>query len=232
MKKSFLPNEWKQALSRRPRSLVLVYGVLRVLVTALLLLSLLRGQSRNAALCLLSLVLFLLPEALARILNLALPAVLETVILLFIFSAEILGELGDFYVRFPRWDMLLHSVCGFLSAAVGFSMIDLLNRNSRVQSGLTPLFCAAAAFCFSMTVGVFWEFFEFFMDLVFHTNMQKDTLLGPGLDIGLYDTMEDLLVNAAGAAVFSLLGYCRSKQQMLCRFAEQWIPIFRSLPDE
>jgi hypothetical protein len=33
------------------------------------------------------------------------------------------------------------------------------------------------AFCFSMTIGVLWEFFEFGMDVIFRTDMQKDTIL-------------------------------------------------------
>src|SRR5699024_8786150 len=42
---------------------------------------------------------------------------------------------------------------------------------------LSPLFLAIVAFCFSMTVGVLWEFFEFGADQVMGTDMQKDFIV-------------------------------------------------------
>ena len=96
--------------------------------------------------------------------------------LLFIFSAEILGEISSFYVLFPFWDTTLHTLNGFLAAAIGFSLVDLLNRSDRVKFDLSPLFLSITAFCFSMTIGVLWEFFEFAMDQFFALDMQKDTI--------------------------------------------------------
>ena len=78
---------------------------------------------------------------------------------------------------FPRWDDLLHTTNGFLAAAVGFALIDILNRHENVKMSLSPAFVAGVAFCFSMTIGVLWEFFEFLMDYFFGKDMQKDTWL-------------------------------------------------------
>src|SRR5699024_12414567 len=39
------------------------------------------------------------------------------------------------------------------------------------------VFLAIVAFCFSMTVGVLWEFFECAMDRFFGMDMQKDTII-------------------------------------------------------
>ena len=128
-------------------------------------------------LMILTLILLLLPSALERSLHIDLPDTLEIVILLFIYAAEILGEIQDFYITFPYWDTMLHTMNGFLCAAIGFALVDLLNRNERVSLHLSPFFMAVVAFCFSMTVGVVWEFFEFFMDHVFLMDMQKDTIL-------------------------------------------------------
>ena len=108
------------------------------------------------------------------------------IILLFIFSAEILGEIQAFYIKFPLWDTILHSLNGFLAAAIGFSLVDLMNKDTRIKFQLSPLFMAIVAFCFSMTIGVLWEFFEFFMDLWFHTDMQKDTVVN-----AIYSTLLD-----------------------------------------
>ena len=160
-------------------------------------------------------------------------------IILFIFAAEILGEVREYYINIPHWDTMLHTINGFLMGAIGFSMIDILNRNDKIHFAMTPAFVAVVAVCFSMTIGVLWEFFEFGMDVFFHTDMQKDTVLniissvnmnpegtneavsaavrsmvinggeytfGGYLDIGLFDTMKDLLVNFIGAIAFSILG--------------------------
>ena len=106
-----------------------------------------------------------------------LPTVLEIIILVFIFAAEILGEISEFYLMFPFWDTVLHTMNGFLAAAIGFSLVDLLNRSERTVFSLSPLFMAIVAFCFSMTIGVIWEFFEFGMDQIGGFDMQKDTVI-------------------------------------------------------
>ena len=154
-----------------------VYFVLRLSVVATLVAQIFNRNFENVMLCVLTLILLLLPSALERSLHIDLPDTLEIVILLFIYAAEILGEIQAFYITFPYWDTMLHTMNGFLCAAIGFALVDLLNRNERVSLHLSPFFMAVVAFCFSMTVGVVWEFFEFFMDHVFLMDMQKDTIL-------------------------------------------------------
>ena len=100
----------------------------------------------------------------------------QAIIFAFIFAAEILGEVNHYYVRFPGWDTMLHTMNGFLCAAIGFSLIYLLNRSSQ-EFNLSPFYLATVAFCFSMTVGVIWEFFECSMDLFFGLDMQKDFIV-------------------------------------------------------
>ena len=114
---------------------------------------------------------------LERKLDIALPNTLEIIILLFIYAAEIMGEIGAYYVTFPYWDTVLHTLNGFLCAAIGFSLLDILNRHNSARFHLSPLYLAIVAFCFSMTVGVIWEFFECTMDQLFFLDMQKDTVV-------------------------------------------------------
>ena len=154
-----------------------VYLVLRVLVILTLISQFLHGNFENVFFCVLSLVLFLMPTILERQLQIDLPNVLEIVILLFIFSAWILGEVQTYYTIIPYWDTMLHTLNGFLCAAIGFALVDILNRTERVSLNLSPFYMAVVAFCFSMTVGVMWEFFEFAMDHFLHFDMQKDTIL-------------------------------------------------------
>mgnify|MGYP002802631180 FL=1 len=131
----------------------------------------------NMFVCVLSLVLFCVPMLIERSLDIDIPPLMEAIIYCFIFAAEILGEINSFYTIIPGWDTMLHTINGFLVAAVGFSLVDLFNRSERFTFKLSPLFLAIVAFCFSMTVGVLWEFFEFGADQVMGTDMQKDFIV-------------------------------------------------------
>mgnify|MGYP001656139969 CR=1 FL=1 len=260
------PRDLKAAVRRQP-AVFTVYLVLRLMVLATLVSSVIRSEYESAFICLLVLVLFMLPFFIQQNFGIELPSTLEIIILLFIFAAEILGELECYFITFPYWDSMLHTTTGFLCAATGFALIDILNRNSRIKFELSPIYVALAAFCFSMTVGVLWEFFEFGMDRLFHMDMQKDTIvhtissvmLDPTnknipitidnitsvavngqdlgfngyLDIGLYDTMEDLFVNFIGALTFSIIGYFYVRSRGKGKFAKRFIPVAKNsaMPD-
>lgn len=152
----------------------IVYIILRTLVIISLLRQFLNQNFENVLLCILTLILFLLPTIVEKELHVDFPDFFEIVIMSFIFAAEILGEINAFYTIIPGWDTMLHTLNGFLCAALGFSLVDLLNRNKHFSFSLSAGYMALTAFCFSMTVGVLWEFFEYFMDSVFLFDMQKD----------------------------------------------------------
>ena len=162
---------------REHKSSFAVYVVLRMPVLAMAILQFFNGDYENVFLCILTLVLFTLPTVIERRVRIDLPDTLEIIILLFIFSAEILGEIQAYYTYFHGWDTMLHTLNGFLCAAIGFSLVDLFNRNERFSLSLSPVFMAIVAFCFSMTIGVLWEFFECIMDSFFLLDMQKDTIV-------------------------------------------------------
>jgi hypothetical protein len=164
-------------VGKNKRRDVIVYVVLRTLVIIMMILQILNKNFENVFLCVLTLILFMIPIWVDQKLNIKLPSMLEIIIFLFIFAAEILGEVAKFYVYFKHWDTILHTLNGFLCAAIGFSLIDILNRSERFHIKLSPIFVTMIAFCFSMTVGVLWEFFEFGMDTFFNKDMQKDELV-------------------------------------------------------
>ncbi len=240
-----------------------IYLVLRILVVATMVAQFFNGNYENAMLCVLTLVLFMLPSFCERRLHIDLPDTLEVIVLLFIFSAEILGEIQEFYILIPGWDTVLHTLNGFLCAAIGFSIVNILNEDKHTSMHLSPFYMAVTAFCFSMTIGVLWEFFEWGMDNLAGLDMQKDTVLtgfntvmldpqgrnvayhvrnvtdtilvfadgstmsmglGGYLDIGLMDTMKDLLVNLIGAVVFSFFGYFYVKSKGKGKVARNFIP--------
>ena len=257
--------ELRSAIRRQP-VVFAVYLVLRLIVLASLVSAILRQEYESAFVCVLVLFLFMLPFFIQKNFGIRLPSTLEIIILLFIFAAEILGELQSYFIQYPYWDTMLHTTNGFLCAAVGFSLIDILNRDAKIKFTLSPVYVALAAFCFSMTIGVLWEFFEFGMDRLVHMDMQKDTIVHTissvmldstnsnipitidgitsvavngrdlgftgYLDIGLYDTMEDLFVNFIGATVFSVIGYFYLKHRGEGKFAKAFIPTIEETDKE
>lgn len=238
---------------------LVVFSIMRLLVAVVLIRQIMLHNYESAFLCVLTMLLLYVPCWIQLKIKIELPQPLEITILCFIFAAEVLGEINAFYVRIPGWDTVLHMINGFLMAAVGFSLTMLLNQHKREVFALSPLFLSITAFCFSMTIGVMWEFFEFGMDACFHMDMQKDTVihgiysvalditasnqvvaledirdvtingvsLGVNgyLDIGLIDTMKDLLVNFIGATVFSVIGFlCISDKAPLRFIMEAFVP--------
>ena len=245
------------------KSTLTVYLVLRALVIFSLVRAAMRLDFESVFFCVMTLVLLILPSVLTRRLHVELPSTMEIIILLFIFAAEILGELNSFYIRVPHWDTMLHTLNGFLCAAIGFALVDLLNRSDMFSFRLSPVYLAVVAFCFSMTVGVLWEFFEYTGDTFLGFDMQKDTIvhtirtveldktrsnkvitvddiadviivhsdgsqealgLGGYLDVGINDTMKDLMVNFVGAVVFSIIGFFYVQQKGKGSFAARFIP--------
>ena len=256
----------KEFYQENNKKVLTIYIILRLVVIISMIWQIFRQNWSNVFLCVLTLILFSIPYFLDKKFKIELPTVLESIILLFIFSAEILGEIQNFYGIFKHWDTILHTMNGFLCAAIGFSLIDILNRNEKIHMNLSPVFVALVAFCFSMTVGVLWEFFEFGADTFIRTDMQKDRIItsistvtlhsegknipvkvnninntiinytnqngnqenkiieGGYLDIGIIDTMKDLLVNFVGAVVFSFIGYLYIKNRDKYKFAEEFMP--------
>ena len=196
-------------MRENPR-LAAVYVILRVLVVLALVAQVFNGNFENVFLCVLTLILFSIPSFIERTVRIDIPDTLEVIILLFIFAAEILGEIQAYYVQFPYWDTMLHTLNGFLCAAIGFSLLDILNRDERLAFKLSPVYLAVVAFCFSMTIGVLWEFFECFMDQMLLLDMQKDTIVhsigsvmldpaGGNTPVAIHDITDVIVVTADGA---------------------------------
>ena len=259
------------SVNKRGTVVKTIYITLRVLTVACAVAMLFQKEYSNFLLCLFTLILFTLPDIVQQSFAVRFPTTLEVIIYCFIFAAEVLGEINNFYGLIPGWDTMLHTLNGFLCAAIGFALVDLLNRNSK-NMNLSPLYLAITAFCFSMTVGVVWEFIEFLGDQFFTVDMQKDTivsafnsiLINPTkenipvvfdhiketiiyygdnetftipngyLDIGIIDTMKDLMVNFIGALVFSTFGYfyVKARDTGAESFVEQFIPIVEKETDE
>lgn len=168
---------WAKKTMKKKRNVAVVYWLLRLSVIAIMVAQFFNHNFENVFLCMLTLVLLLMPTIMERRLKIDLPNALEIIIMLFIYAAEIMGEIHAFYTTYRGWDTMLHTMNGFLCAAIGFCLVDLFDRSEKSSLSLSPKYMAIVAFCFSMTVGVLWEFFECAMDQLLFLDMQKDTVV-------------------------------------------------------
>lgn len=215
---------------REHKSSFMVYLILRILVIVMLVLQVLNQNYENVFLCILTLLLLIVPSFVQVTFKIELPTTLEIIVLFFIFAAEILGEINEFYLLFPFWDTVLHTLNGFLAAAIGFSLVDLLNRSERTVFNLSPVFTAIVAFCFSMTIGVVWEFFEFGMDQFLGYDMQKDTVLSAITSVMLnpdgrnipvtIDQIREVMINGQplGVGGYLDIGLIDINGRLVCEF--------------
>ena len=248
---------------KRNHKAYIVYVIIQTAVVFTLIRSILEARWENVATCVFAQILLLLPPLLEKGVKINLPTTMEVVAYVFVFAAEILGEVGNYYEKFPHWDTALHTLSGFMFAAFGFCLVDIFNRNDRFSFKLAPGYLAFMAFCFSMTIGVCWELFEHTADSYLGVDMQKDTVVtsfqsvyldenksnhpvpvknikhteivcedgdtveieGGYLDIGIHDTINDLLVNLIGAVTFSLSGYFFMKFGGNSKFVESLVPV-------
>ena len=257
---------WKDVFSHK--ATLIIYVILRMLAFFALGRAFARGDLESAFCCALAIILFSMPFLVERWFRIEFSPVMEIIVLFFIYAAEILGEVESYYVRIPGWDTALHTANGFLCAAIGFALADMLNRSDNGIS-LSPAFLAIVAFCFSMTVAVLWEFVEFTGDSFFAVDMQKDFIIrafhsvtldesasnipiavndiartiiekadgstvvieGGYLDIGLRDTIKDMMVNCLGALIFSVTGYIGLKFGKDSRLARAFVPLVKRPKD-
>ena len=176
------------------KSTAILYIFLRVSVVASMVTQFIHQNYTNVFLCLLTLVLFMIPSILDKKFKIELPNTLEVLVILFVYSAEILGEIRNYYGAFPNWDTMLHTTNGFLMGAIGFSLIDILNNSKKFHLNLSPIFVSIVAFCFSMTTGVIWEFIEFGLDQTFKMDTQKDWIVDNISSVKLNESGENQVI--------------------------------------
>ena len=222
----------REQIKKEP-GLFVVYILLRTAVVGVMIAQILNKDWQNVMLCIYTLFLFTIPSFVEKNWHIDIPNTLEVIILIFIFAAEILGEIRAFYVSVPGWDTALHTITGFLSAAVGFSLVDIINRNEYTKLYLSPIYVAIAAFCFSMMLDTTASNRVVSIYGITEVSINGEDLgLGGYLDIGLIDTMKDLFVNLIGAVVFSIIGFFYIKGRGKGHFAKRFMPTLMSKKKE
>jgi hypothetical protein len=172
-----------------------------------------------------TLALSMAPTLVARWAEIHVPASFMLAVVAFVGGTLFLGEVYGFYERFWWWDVVMHGGSALGFGLIGFVFVFMLFQGDRFAAPHGAL--AFLAFCFALAIGALWEIFEYGMDSLLGTNMQKS---------GLVDTMNDLMVDVAGAAFGALSGWAYLKgrsavglQRLIGEFVERNPRYFRHI---
>jgi len=207
-----------------------IYFLFRIFIGFLLVVSILGifinveddSVSRNIFVAMQSLLLLILsfgPSFAEKKLKLQIPKFMESIFLVFIIAALLLGEIAEFFVHISWWDDVIHTASGLLIPIVAFSIINASVSNPNKRIDINPLFIAIFVFSFTMTVEVIWELFEYTVDSIVPTSNMLRTKNSITLEPyeGLYaikDTMHDIILTFIAAFIISTLGFFDSKYKL------------------
>ena len=212
----------EEKLNKRSKTNMIISNLVRIALIILYVRGWIVSDHSQDFLIILTFGMTYYPSILEKRFGVYLPNGLQIVITLFIFASQVLGEMRGFYTTVPWWDLMLHTISGTVLGMIGFLFVYLLNEKGDANVNLSPAFVIIFAFCFALTIGVFWEFFEYGSDRLFGYNMQRFRL--PGED-GLVDTMNDLIVDAVGAGIACFVGWLYIKKQndtLFNNFFDKW----------
>lgn len=183
---------------------VIITWLIRGLLLIAVLTSIIQKNYDNVFIAIIAIAGTFLPNIIERKMKVSLPISLQIIIVILIYLAGGLGEIQKFYYTVPWWDDMIHMTSGGVLAIIGIIFVYLLNKNNPKKVQLSPFFVVLFAFCFAIMVDVIWEIYEFSMDRIIGTDMQKFRL--PGSD-GLIDTMNDLITDIIGDFIVCLVSY-------------------------
>ena len=134
------------------------------------------------------------------------PRTLLILYMLFVVACLVGGEMFRLYDSLRWFDKTLHFVAGAFISIVGFSVGYGLGKTKPSDSRPSPSLMAMFAFCFSVTIGVLWEFFEFTMDNITNSNMLRWQDKSPNkFGAGLNDIMWDMIASTTSALIVCFL---------------------------
>ncbi len=193
--------------------------------------TLFRGETKNILYILSTVMLLFGPVIVGNWMKFSINPAMFTFVMFYAIT-PLLGSMYKLYYLTSWWDDLLHFSGGVVFAILGIFAAKFLNRKNKNSL----IMCAVFGFCFSLTLAVLWEFFEYGMDTFFGRDMQVDTivtyinsyLLGNEagvqgsienihsvvvngqvlegyIDIGLIDTMNDMLLECLGALIYCVI---------------------------
>lgn len=197
-----------------------LYLALTLLIRISLLIAILGAVWERAWMALfvssISFLLSFLPLFIKRTYKINLPGEIQVIIVLFIYAALFLGMAREWYARFRWWDSMMHGFSGVALGFTGFMILYILHKSGKLEA--SPSLIVLFSFCFAVAMGALWEMLEFGIDTFYASaNMQRtrtvvEVLQYNSTRIVIYDTMWDIILDAAGAFLASLGGYLYLKK--------------------
>lgn len=165
---------------------------------------------------LLMIIVTLLPLMLGKMIKGGIPKAMEIAFVGFCFASFVMGDLFDFYGRFPWWDIVLHAISGIMLGILGYAIYTTFN--SSVTS--SPIWVSVWIICFALAAGAMWEIWEYATDGIFGLNSQEFLISSGTFDsttplqgrAALKDTMEDLILDFAGSTVIAVAAFFDMKR--------------------
>lgn len=159
---------------------------------------------------LLMIIVVFLPVNIGRKTSMVIPRSMEIAFVGFCFASLVMGDLFDFYGKFPWWDMVLHIISGVMLGIIGYTIIS----KSSCNIGLV----ISWVLCFALAAGAMWEIWEYVTDGLFGLNSQEFQITSGTFDSSvprqgrdaLKDTMQDLILDFVGSFVVAAVITCNA----------------------
>lgn len=165
------------------------------------------------------------------------PSAFYYIAILFGFFATYLGSYLNFYEKFNLWDDVLHFISGILLGMLCILLTSfvVIKRFGMVHKKLDILFMVVVGVLVSISIAVFWEFYEYIYDFVTDGNMQRSLIIldpanfdvtpylrasGRFVDPGLQDTMGDFLQAVSGGVIAGI--YCFTHYAFLAKKLDEY----------
>lgn len=189
-------------LNKKNKLAVRITILFEIILIGNVIFNLISKENSNLLLLFEAIVCILLPFVITHIANklkLILPSSFQPIAVIFTLLALYFGEFLKFYSKFWWWDLFLHGTFGYYGVIIGLNLLrGIIQKEKNITTKRFAIFSAISAFCFSITLGTFWEIVEFLCDYFFKTDMTSG---------GLEDTATDLIVKIIGALITCLILY-------------------------
>lgn len=211
-----------------------IYFILKVVVLFNLLISLISVRWTATFICLFNLILLFIADYVMKKINYN--DSLQLLIYIFLVGSLVGGEVYNLYSVIWFYDIILHVLSSFIVSFLFFYIF---------RYSVNKLLFMLCIFSFAMMIAGLWEITEFSIDRLLDKDMQKDTVINEVnsmllssdgntivkvnvdnmsiggtiidgyLDIGLYDTIEDMICAVFGSVFYLIIDRRRIKEASL-----------------
>lgn len=117
---------------------------------------------------------------------------IETIYIIFVFLAQVLGSVVGLYHKFNGYDKIVHLISGIVSSFLGLYIIYKTNKSDN------KIFNIIFIISITLSVALLWEVIEFSIDNIFNTDVQWVATTG------VNDTMTDMICALLGTLIFNI----------------------------